>query len=132
LLGTLNFNMVFDGTDWERQRGDAVNGIVVQTSASEWETVAASQTDQIMGATGAVGDLLDSILIIPVTTSPGPVDIKDGNGTAIRVFEGGSSSVSNLIPFSVPLGLKCLNGTTPGWKITTGANVRVIGIGNFT
>ncbi len=117
---------------WSIAPGDSVNGMVVQTSASEWETVAASQTDQILGATGAVGDLLDSVLVIPVTTTPGAIDIKDGNGTAIRIFEGGASSVSNLVPFSVPLGLKCLNATTPGWKITTGANVRAVGIGNFT
>lgn len=128
-LATRAINVVFNGTTWDRQRGDAVNGTVVQTSATEWETVAASATDQIMGATGAVGDLLDSVLIVPTSTTTGAVSIKDGNGSAIQIYAGGTTT---LIPFSVPLGLKCLNVTNPGWKITTGAGVTAIGIGNFT
>ena len=132
VVGTQVIGSVYNGSTWDRMRGDASNGLVVQSSASEYESVAASQTDQILGATGAVGDLVDSLLIIPATTSPGNVQIKDGNGTAITVFTGGASSVSSLVPFSVPLGLKAVNATTPGWKVTTGANVSVIGIGNFT
>lgn len=99
---------------------------------TDYETVAASQTDQVMGATGAVGDMLSGVLIVPATTSPGAVQIKDGNGSAITIFTGGASSVSNLTPFFIPLGIKALAATTPGWKITTGANVSAIGVGNFT
>ena len=98
----------------------------------EYETVAASQTDQVLGATGAVGDFLASLIIVPGTTSPGNVLIQDGNGTEITVFTGGASSVNELRPIIVPLGLKCVNATTPGWKITTGANVTVLAIGDFT
>lgn len=109
----------------------------VQTTASaltdfgagEYETVAASQTDQALGATGATGDYLSGILIVPATTSPGAVSIKDGAGSAITVFTGGATSVSNLVPFFVPLGLKSGSGA---WKVTTGTNVSVIGCGNFT
>jgi hypothetical protein len=96
---------------------------------ADYETVAASQTDQPLGATGGAGDLLDSLLVIPATTSPGAVSIKDGGGSSITVFTGGATSVSNLTPFNVPLGLKSLAGA---WKITTGANVSVIAKGNFT
>ena len=97
--------------------------------AGEYETVAASQTDQVMGATGATGDYLSGILIIPGTTSPGAVSIKDGSGSSISIFAGGASSVSNLVPFFVPLGIKSTSGA---WKVTTGSNVTAIGIGNFT
>lgn len=97
-------------------------------AATEYETVAASQTDQMLGATGAAGDLLVGLLIIPATTSPGGVSIEDG-ATNIPVFVGGASSVATLVPFFVPLGIKSVSG---GWEITTGANVSVIGVGNFT
>lgn len=94
----------------------------------DYETVAALQSDQSLGATGAAGDYLAGLLIVPATTSPGAVSIKDGAGSAITVFAGGSFSVSNLVPFFVPLGIKSLSGA---WKVTTGANVSAIGIGNF-
>lgn len=98
--------------------------------ASEYETVAASQTDQVLGATGAVGDFLAALLIVPATTGAGTVQIQDGNGTEITVFVTGT--LADLRPIYIPLGLRCVNATTPGWKVTTGANVSVLAIGNFT
>lgn len=108
----------------------AVSGTVSLTDISngEYETVAASQTAQALGATGATGDFISGILVIPATTSPGVVTLLD-NATSIPVFVGGASSVSNLVPFFIPLGIKSVSGA---WKITTGANVSCIGIGNFT
>jgi len=97
--------------------------------AGEYETVAASQTDQALGATGGTGDYLASLLIVPATTSPGVVSIKDGGGSAITVFTGGASSVSNLVPFTVALGIYSAAGA---WQVTTGANVSVVAAGNFT
>lgn len=94
-----------------------------------YETVAASQTAQVLGATGAIGDFLSHLLIVPATTSPGAVTVTDGSGSAITVFAGGASSVSNLVAFAVPLGMTSVSGA---WKVTTGANVSVIGIGKFT
>jgi hypothetical protein len=94
----------------------------------EYETVAASQTAQALGATGAAGDYIAGILVVPATTSPGNVLLLD-NATSITVFAGGASSVSNLVPFYIPLGMISVSGA---WKITTGASVSCIGIGNFT
>jgi hypothetical protein len=68
------------------------------------------------------------VLIVPATTSPGNVLILD-NATSITIFTGGASSVTNLVPFFVPLGMISVSGA---WKITTGSNVSAIGIGNFT
>lgn len=97
-------------------------------SSDKYETVAASATAQILGSTGATGDYISGLLVIPATTSPGAVTLLD-NATSISVFAGGTSSVSNLVPFFVPLGIKSVSGA---WKVTTGANVSVIGIGSFT
>lgn len=97
-------------------------------SSGEYETVAASQTAQVIGATGAIGDYISGILVVPATTSPGNVLLLD-NATSITVFTGGASSVSNLVPFFIPLGLKSVSGA---WKITTGSNVSCIASGNFT
>lgn len=113
--------------------GDATNGLQVNVKRvpnGEYETVAASQTDQILGATGAVGDYLSHLWIVPATTGPGAVSIKDGNGAAMTVFAGGT--LPSVVPFPVQVGAYAVNGTTPGWKVTTGANVSVLGFGEFT
>ena len=107
----------------------SLSSMVGALVGTEYETVAASQTTQALGATGATGDLLTGVLIIPATTSPGAVSIKDGAGTAITVFAGGTDSVSTLHPFFVPLGIRSGAGA---WQVTTGANVSAIGVGNFT
>lgn len=96
---------------------------------TDYETVAASQTNQALGATGVAGDFLAGLLIIPASTSPGAVSIKDGAGAAVTVFAGGASSLSNLAPFFVPLGVNSVSGA---WSVTTGANLSVIAVGAFT
>ena len=108
--------------------GSATNPIISTDVGREYETVAASQTAQVLGATGAAGDLINGLLVIPASTSPGAVTLLDG-ATSIPVFVGGASSVSSLIPFFIPLGIKSVSGA---WKVTTGAGVSVIGVGDFT
>ena len=93
----------------------------------DFETVAASQTDQMCGPNGAAGDVLEKLVIIPATTSPGAVSIEYGS-TNISVFAGGASSVADLTPIVLDLGVRAPSG---GWEITTGANVSAICIGRF-
>lgn len=100
----------------------------VMPAADSYETVAASQTAQKMGANGVLGDLLIGVVIVPATTSPGAVAIKDGASSAITVFAGGATSVADLKPFFVPVGARSVAGA---WQITTGANVSAIGVGKF-
>jgi hypothetical protein len=64
----------------------------VVVTPGEYETVAASQTNQVLGGTGATGDYLNGVIIIPATTSPGAVSIKDGANAAITLFTGGTNS----------------------------------------
>jgi hypothetical protein len=103
--------------------------VVIAQVDSLYEAVAASQTAQALGTVGALGDILTGLLIIPATTSPGAVSIKDGADAAITVFAGGATSVSNLAPIPVPLGITSRTGA---WQVTTGANVSVVAVGKFS
>lgn len=96
-------------------------------TAGQYETVAAGQTAQALGATGAVGDYLAGLLIVPATTGAGTVAIKDGTDAAIDVFVTGT--LAELRPIWVQLGLYSVKGA---WQVTTGANVSVIAVGRFT
>jgi hypothetical protein len=95
---------------------------------SDYTTVAASQTDAAIGD-ARPGALLEVVIVVPATTSPGAISVKDGGGSSITIFTGGASSVADLKPFAIPLGMR---STSTGWKITTGANVSVIAIGQYT
>lgn len=106
----------------------AVSLHAAEMPRTDYETVAASQTDQILGPVGAQGDILEELIIVPATTSPGVVQIQDGSGTEITVFAGGASSVNELRPMSVKVAARSSGGA---WKITTGANVSVIAVGRF-
>jgi hypothetical protein len=113
-------------------QSDTRGYLLVTTNApgdgTGYETVAASQTAQVLGAAGSIGDYIDSVLVIPATTSPGVVTLLDG-ATSIPVFVGGASSVADLRPFSVPIGARSVSGA---WKLTTGADVSAIAFGRFT
>lgn len=107
---------------------DGFNPMPAAPDVGFYETVAASQTAQVIGPTGGAGDRITGLLVIPATTSPGNVLLLDG-ATSITVFVGGATSVSNLVPFWIPLGMKAVTGP---WKVTTGANVSVIAVGTFS
>ena len=99
----------------------------VEVAAVGYDTVAASQTGQVLGGAGAKGDYVSHVLVIPTTTSPGNVLLLD-KATSITLFTGGGSSVPSLIPFTIPIGANSANGP---WSITTGANVSVVAFGRF-
>lgn len=113
-------------------------GVGVVNGGSIWNTIAASQTAQVLsatqaGGTGAVGDYISHCVIYPASTSPGVVTVFDGTNTAtndVVAFAGGASSVSNLAPIAVPVGAVSVN--SGGWKVTTGANVSVACYGKFS
>ena len=58
--------------------------------ANKYELIAASQTDQALGATGKAGDILERLIIVPETTGAGTVAIQDGDATAINVLVTGT------------------------------------------
>lgn len=102
----------------------------VIAGGSQYETVAASQTDQILGATGAAGDYVEGLICVVATAATSQVQVKDGNGSAITVLP--NAVGAGVGTYYVPLGLICINATTPGWKVTTAAGVSVVGTGRFT
>lgn len=94
--------------------------------AGSYETVAASQTAQVLGGNGNRGDYLESIVIVPTTTAAGTVTIIDGS-TSIVVYNTGT--LADLSTIVIPLNIFSVTGP---WKVTTGANVAVIAVGRFT
>ncbi len=100
-----------------------------QTEGSEYETVAASQTDQVIGATGAAGDYLSHVIVIPAVAACGLVTIKDNATALISFVGGGTTAMPTVAPFAIPVGITSTSGA---WKITTGANVSCVAVGNFT
>jgi hypothetical protein len=119
------------GADGSATDVSAANPLpVTAADRGEYEFCAASVTT-VLGATGAVGDFLDHVLIVPGNTSPGAVQIRDGSaGTARTIFTGGASSVSNLASIDVNIG--AVATAAGGWAIITGANVTAFGFGNFS
>lgn len=98
----------------------------VHRAGMEYETVAAGQTAQVMGATGAVGDYIDKIVISVNTVATATVTLLDG-AISIPLLTGSATLVPGV--FSLDLGLTSVSGP---WKITTGAGATAIGVGNFT
>lgn len=98
---------------------------VVTTSGYSYETVAASQTDQVLGPTGAAGDRLERLIITVATAASGTVAIDDGGGTDIPI------TAANIAigVYTVQLGIYSVTGA---WRVTTGAGATVVAVGRFT
>lgn len=95
-----------------------------------YEHVAVSQTAQVLGGTGAVGDYIHRLVCTVSTAATGNVLIVDGTGTGVLTHTilpaspGGGIGVYNI-----ELNAVSANGA---WKITTGAGVEVMAIGIFS
>lgn len=98
----------------------------VEIAGWQYETIAASQTAQVLGVAGKIGDQLVGLLIIPATTGAGTISILD-NATSITVFVSGT--LADLTPIYLPLNILSVSGA---WKVTTGANVSAVAIGRFS
>lgn len=107
---------------------DGDNGVtVVEQGQFDYETVAAGQSDQVLGVTGAAGDFLHRLIIVVATAATAQVQIKDGGGSAITVFP--NSPGGGVGTYAVELNIR---STAGAWKVTTGAGSSVIGVGRFT
>jgi len=106
--------------------GQSLQGIAPAIDGPfDYETVAASQTDQVMGVTGAANDYLQSVIVSIGTSATGTCSIKDGGGAAIPLTTAGTA----LGCYQFWLSTLSVSGA---WKITTGAGATAIGIGKFT
>lgn len=93
---------------------------------NSYETVAASATAQVLGTAGAQGDFIERLIIVPATTGPGLVTLIDGSTSIPIMVTGGTTT---LIPIVVEIHAHSQTGP---WKITTGTNVSVIAVGDFS
>jgi len=111
--------------DANQKTGGLMGGFVKQ-SPYDYETVAGSATDQVLGGLGAAGDYLDSIVISVNTVATATVSLKDG-AAAIPILTGAATVVPGV--YTVKLGIGAVTGP---WKVTTGAGATVLAIGLFT
>jgi hypothetical protein len=92
----------------------------------QYETVAASQTAQVLGGTGATGDFIDRLVITVNTAASAAVTLLDG-ATSIAIMP--NSPGGGVGVYVVPL-MMCSN--TGPWKVTTGAGSTVVAVGIFS
>lgn len=91
----------------------------------QYEAVAASQTDQVLGGTGAAGDYVHRLVINVITVASAGVTLTDG--AAAIVLSTATSAV--LGPISLELNMAAVTGP---WMITTGAGATVVAVGIFS
>jgi len=99
--------------------------VPVEVGGSEYETIAASQTDYVLGTAGAVGDFLARLVLNVITVAQAGVTITDGT-TAIVIQTAASARLGAQ---TVELGLRAKTGP---WKVTTGSGVTAIAVGQFS
>lgn len=98
----------------------------VQIGGSDYETVAASQTAQVLGTAGSVGDFIGRLIISVNTVATATVTLLD-NATSIPILTGAATLVPGVIV--VEIGARSVSGA---WKITTGAGATVLAVGKFS
>ena len=89
-----------------------------------YETVAASQTAQVLGGSGAVGDYLHRIVVTVTATGTSTLSVLDGSTTVLTMAANTPIGVYNIE-------INAASASGP-WKITTGAGVTVLAVGFFT
>lgn len=97
---------------------------VNQNPPGKYETVAASQSDQVMGPVGATGDFLEALIVMPSATTNSSVTVKDGSTTVAVIPVSGATQT-----YYVPFRSYSVGGA---WKITTGSSVTVVAVGAFS
>lgn len=98
-----------------------------QGQQGRYETVAASQTDQVLGPTGAKGDYLERLIITVGTAATAATSIKDGSGSSIPILP--NSPGGGIGVYVVEVGAYSTSGT---WQVTTGAGSTVVAVGKFS
>jgi hypothetical protein len=121
LLGTANTSLATIATN---AASTAPSPVVL---ALPYETVAVSQTAQVLGGAGAIGDILQGIIIQPTGTTVGAVTVYDGS-TPVYSYPGGTVG-ADLRPIIVGMGMVSVSGP---WKVTTPSNATALALGKFT
>lgn len=91
---------------------------------TDYEAVAVTQTDQVLGPVGGAGDVLEELIVSVATAATGTVSIKDGSGSAITI----TAANTPIGVYSVHVGARSRSGA---WKVTTGDGATVLAVGRF-
>ena len=97
---------------------------VNQPFGTFYETVAASQTAQVLGTTGAAGDTLMRLIITVGTAATSTVALLD-NATSYAIM----AANTPIGVYTIEINAVSVSGA---WKITTGAGATVMVVGNFS
>jgi len=92
----------------------------------QYEHVAASQTAQVLGGTGAIGDYLHRIICTVSTAATGAVTLLDGSTSHVVLP---NSPGNGIGVYNIEFNTISRNGS---WRVTTGAGVEVLGVGIFS
>jgi hypothetical protein len=105
-------------------------GAIMGKTATQYVTVAASQTTAPVGVAGCY---LEKLTVVPASTAAGAVTLLDGstNILVIPTVAGTGTGVQVPPPYTIDLGIRATSAST-GFKITTGAAVSVLAVGRFT
>ena len=105
---------------------DKNNSVFRVESQWEYEDVAASQTDQVMGVIGGAGDLLHALKCETSAASVGKVTVKDGAGSSFTIFlaQGAAAMLDSPALDWV--------STSGAWSVTTGTNTTCRVSGRFS
>ena len=97
---------------------------VQQPFGTTYEYVAPSTTAQVMGNNGAAGDMLVRVIATVTATATSTITIIDGSTSIPLIPANATQGV-----YSLTVEAQSLNGA---WKITTGAGVSAVVVGNFS
>ena len=97
---------------------------IVSPNRYPYETVAASQTAQVLGGAGAVGDYLHRLVVTVTATGTSTLSLLDNSTTVLTMAANTPVGV-----YSLEINAASASGP---WKITTGAGVTVMAVGFFT
>ena len=97
---------------------------IVSPNRYPYETVAASQTAQVLGGSGAVGDYLHRLVVTVNTAASSTLTLLDGSTTVLTVPANTAVGVYSLE-------VNAASATGP-WKVTTGAGLTAVAVGRFT
>lgn len=93
---------------------------------TDYEIVAASQTNQVCGPVGGAGDILNRVIITVATAATAQTQIKDGSNTAHTILP--NSPGGGIGVYVVEINARSSSGA---WQITTGAGATAICVGRF-
>lgn len=97
----------------------------VCVGGDDYEYVAPSATNQVLGTAGALNDYIARLSVNVTTSATGNVQIKDGADTAITVVPANTP----IGVYTVELGIRSKSGA---WQVTTGAGASVVAVGQFS